>query len=413
MVHVQEALEIILNEFLPGPAEEVLLEEALGRVLAEEVLSSLNLPPLPSSAMDGYAVIAEDTRGAAKGSSVTLQLIEDLPAGKIPEKAVTKGLASRIMTGGVVPEGANAVVVVEETRLDHGRVEIFAEVEKGENVREAGEDVKEGEVVLERGRSITPACLGMLASLGRSRVRVYRRPVVAILSTGDELLEPGEELRPGKIRNSNSYSLYGLVLKSGGIPLLLGIAKDERESIHEKVREGLERGDLLLTTAGVSGGERDLVKDVMREAGVLQLFWKVAMKPGMPLAFGVFPSPESLQGKGVFGLPGNPVSCMVTFLEFVYPVLQKMLGRSPLTLPECTASMAEDYVKKPGKTHFLRGVLQREGSVPEEADLTVRTTGPQGSGILKSLVQADCLIVVPSEAARLRKGERVRVQLLP
>jgi molybdopterin molybdotransferase len=329
-----------------------------------------------------------------------LEVIEDLPAGYISAKKLEKGKAIRIMTGAPVPKGADAVIPVEETRKKNGSVLIFRAATSGENIRKSGEDVKKGDRVISEGDMIRPAEVGMLASVGRSFVSVYQRPLVAILCTGDELVDVDGDLDEVKIISSNSYTLGAQVKDCGATPLQLGIAKDRKEEIEERLRQGL-RADVLISSAGVSVGDYDFVKDVMKRLGMEMIFWKVAMRPGAPLAFG------TLGGKPVFGLPGNPVSSMISFEQFVRPSILKMTGYRKLFRPVIEAVLKEDIKKMVGKRYFIRG------SVSFEKDqYFVSTTGEQGSGILRSMVRANGLIVIPEEQERVRAGERVKVQLL-
>jgi molybdopterin molybdotransferase len=350
--------------------------------------------------MDGYAVRHEDVSGASEKKPVRLVVIEEIAAGVLPTKNVGRGQASRIMTGAPVPEGADAVIRVEDTRADGDSIQIVCPGETGENVRLRGEDIQAGHVMLAQNSVVGPAEVGLLASLGRSHVLVYQRPRVAILATGNELADFDEALTPNKIMNSNGYALAAQVLEAGGVPVNLGIAKDTREDLLDRLTQGLG-ADLLLISGGVSVGLYDFVKDVLEQLGIRMAFWKVAMKPGEPLAFG------SLQAKPVFGLPGNPVSTMVTFEQFVRPALRKMQGHTGLFRPVIEAVLMERITKKPGKTHFVRAVVRKAGDRHE-----VWTTGSQSSGVLTSMVKADGLLIFPSEASEMEEGQVVKVQLL-
>jgi len=327
-------------------------------------------------------------------------VIEDLPAGYISAKKLEKGKAIRIMTGAPVPKGADAVIPVEDTKKENGSVLIFRAVTSGENIRKSGEDVKKGNRVISKGDTLRPAEVGMLASVGRSFVSVYQRPLVAILCTGDELVDVDGDLDEVKIISSNSYTLGAQVKDCGAIPVQLGIAKDRKEEIEEKLRQGI-RADVLISSAGVSVGDYDFVKDVMKQLGMEMIFWKVAMRPGAPLAFGV------ILEKPVFGLPGNPVSSMISFEQFVRPSLLKMMGNPKLFRPVAEAVLQEDIKKMVGKRYFIRGAVSFEKN-----QYFVTTTGEQGSGILRSMVRANGLIVIPEEQEMVRAGEKVKVQLL-
>jgi len=400
MISVDEALNTILESISPLSLEKASLLEAQSRVLGEDIISGRDIPPGDNSAMDGYALRAVDTLFASRKNPVTLRVIEDLPAGRMPKKKIKAGQASRIMTGALIPEGADAVLKVEDTESIGKQVRIFTSVEPGTDIRLAGEDVRAGETVLSKGSLIRPAEIGMLSSLSRSFVYVFQKPIAAILATGDELVDVDEPVPPGKIVNSNSYALAAQVMECGGIAMQLGIAKDNREDLAVKFRAAL-RADVIISSGGVSVGDYDFVKDVMKELGSKMQFWKVAMRPGRPLAYG------TIGGKPLFGLPGNPVSSMVSFEQFVRPALLKMMGRRHLFRKSVQAILTENVSKKIGVRSFLRARVSFENG-----RYRVTTTGEQGSGILKSMVLANGLIILPEEITRARKGDTVTVQIL-
>jgi molybdopterin molybdotransferase len=409
MITVKEARGRILKSIIPLDTEKVGLLHGLDRVLASDIRAELNLPSFDNSAMDGYALRFSDTKGADEKNPKILEVIEDIPAGKMPSKKVRPGQCSRIMTGAPLPRGTDSVVMVEFTlKIEPGQgatrecISVLKEIEKGENVRCAGEDVKKGEKVLARGCLLRPPELGMLAALGQDKVEVGRRPRVGILATGDELSGFEEKLRPGKIRDSNSFILQGQIRKCGGVPLELGLARDNWQDVEKKIKIGLEKNpDTLLVLGGISVGKYDLVKDVLFSLGMKMEFWRVAMRPGKPLAFGF------IKGIPVFGLPGNPVSSTITFEEFVRPALLKMQGARDLFRPTVEAILAEGFSKKKGLRYFVRARIEMKNG-----KFFARLTGPQGSGIIHSLVLADGIIVVPEQIVRLKKGQTVSVQLL-
>jgi molybdopterin molybdotransferase len=400
MITLEAALSQILAAIQPLGLEKVSLHDALGRIIGEDIVASRPIPPKNNAAMDGYALRSQDTRGARAKKPVVLDVVEDIPAGSIPKKTVEKGQAARIMTGAPIPAGADAVLRMEDTEKDGRRVRIFVPAAAGQDIRLAGEDVQTGEKVVSRGDILRPARIGMLAALGRSFVSVHQRPLVAILATGDELVDVDEPPSPWQIVSSNSYALAAQVLDCGAMPLQLGIARDTREGLTAKLNSAL-RADLILSSGGVSVGDYDLVKDIMKEVGNRMQFWQVAMRPGKPLAFG------ALNGVPLFGLPGNPVSSMVSFEQFVRPSILKMMGHRNIFRRTVGAVLGETIDKKQGTRHFIRARVTFENG----RYLAV-TTGEQGSGILKSMVQANGLIVLPENVTTVKAGETVAVQLL-
>ncbi len=401
LTSLEDAQKIVFEAAQPLGIEKVGLIEALGRVLAEDIIAPRDNPPWDNSAMDGFAVRWEDIKQEhAISKPVELKIIEEVPAGKVATKSVGRGQAIRIMTGAPLPKGADSVVKVEETESTPDIVRIFKTVERGGNVRPQGEDVKKGECIIAKGTQIRPAEAGMLAILAKSFVPVYQQVRVAILSSGDELADLDERFDEDKIINSNSYGIAAAVQEAGAVPVLLGIARDQPAALKEKIAHGL-KADILVLSGGVSMGDYDFTKEVFKELGAEMNFWKLAIRPGQPLAFG------RIQRTLAFGLPGNPVSSMVTFEQLVRPAILKMSGHRSYGRPVLQAALQEKFSKRPDRRHFLRGILSREKGV-----LTVRTTGDQGSGILTSMVKANCLIDVPVEVERLNPGDPVNVQVL-
>lgn len=410
VLSVEAALEQILSVFRPLDAEQLPVLEALGRVLAEDVYADGDIPPHANTAMDGYAVIAADTHGASEKAPVALRVIENLAAGNVAEKRVTSGTAIRIMTGAPMPNGADAVIPFEETAPgQNGWVNLFKEMGIGSNVRYAGEDVRAGQQVLPAGTRIRPQEIGMLAALGKAEVSVIRRPRVAILATGDELVDIDEPLTPGKIRNANGHSNAAQVITAGGIPLMLGIARDNIEDLTAKIQTGLAQGaDLLLTSGGVSVGDFDVVKQVLVAEGEMT-FWRVCMKPGKPLAFGqITAKVDGVQRAApVLGMPGNPVSAMVSFELFVRPAIHKMLGITDMQRLVVDAILDDAIPTKDDRRHYVRVyAAERDG------EIHAALTGEQGSGILNSMVLANALAIIPENWTHAPAGSRVKVILL-
>ncbi len=415
MLSVEEAQARILGMFRTLESERKPLLDALGQVLAEDVVSTLDIPPLTNSAMDGYAVRYEAIAGATYDNPRELRVIGHLAAGQLPEQEVSGVNAVRIMTGAPIPSGADTVVPFEETDeyerkglgmgpLDITEIMVRTDVPRGSNLRPAGQDVQKGQMVLEKGALLRPSEIGVLASLGRDTVEVTRRPVVAVIATGDELLEPGEPPAAGKIYNSNSYSVAAAVLRYGGIPRMLGIAGDNLESMNAKLEEGLT-ADMLLTSAGVSRGDYDIVKDVLASRGEID-FWSVRMRPAKPLAFGVFPGPGGRKVPHI-GLPGNPVSALVAFEEMVRPAILKMQGRTDLGKPVVRAALEDDIVNGDERRVYARAVITRR-----DGRYYARLTGDQGSGVLTSMALANGLAICPEDVPVMKAGEEVDVQML-
>ena len=400
MLSVEEAQARVLDHFRALPPERVPVLDVLGRVLAEDVFAQGDIPPYANTAMDGYALLAADTAGATSDRPRRLRIIADLAAGYVATEQVAAGTAIRIMTGAPMPAGADSVVPFEDTAREGEWVQVRTAVHVGANVRAAGEDVRQGEMVLVRGKRLRAQEIGMLAALGYKDVAVHRRPRVAILATGDELVPIDAPLGPGKIRDANSYSNAAQVLACGGVPVMLGIARDQVSELTAMIKSGLAQNvDLFLSSGGVSVGDFDVVKQVLAAEGEIT-FWRVRMKPGKPLAFG------RIGGVPMVGLPGNPVSAMVSFELLVRPAILTMQGLTRLERPAVQAVLVDAIRDKPDRRLYLR-VRVRE----QEGEYRAYLTGEQGSGILRSMVEANGLAVVP-EGRSLAPGERVRVILL-
>jgi molybdopterin molybdotransferase len=399
VLSVEEALEQVLARVNPLGPERVELLDSLGRVLAEAVVAPADIPPWPNSSMDGYALIARDTEGTASGHPAELRVTGTIAAGSVAAQRIAPGEALRIFTGAPLPEGADSVVPQEEVEVLDGRIRVRRRISPGEFVRPRGEDIRSGETALEVGQVIGPAEVGLLAMLGRSQVLVFRRPRIAILSTGDEVVDLGGQIAPGKIRNSNTYALMAQVLEAGGEPINVGVAPDQRETIEERLRWGLS-ADVLISSAGVSVGEYDLVREALTRLGADLHLWQVAMRPGKPITFG------SVDGRPIFGLPGNPVSAMVTFELFVRPAIRKMAGHRVLHRPTIRARALSPIPNPGSRRGYLRVTVTQD---PE--GYRVRLTGNQGSAILTSMVAADGLAVVPPDTT-ISEGGVVPVILL-
>jgi len=390
------ARELILDRADLLQSESVELIDLAGRVLAEEITSPCELPRWDNSAMDGFAVCQADNQVGAQ-----LKITGYIPAGAVAgDLKVVPGCAIKIMTGAPTPQGCQAIIPIEETENNAETVTITRPFNIGDHVRVRGEDIPKDKVILTTGTVLRPAAINLLASLGFTTVKVFKRPTVAILSTGDELVEPGETVGDGQIINSNAYSIAAAVKEAGGEPILLGTARDNRESLQEKLNEGL-KAQILITSAGVSMGDRDLVCEMLQEAGVEQLFWKIDIKPGRPTAF-------SVKGeKLIFSLPGNPVSTMVTFEEFVRPALLKMQGHPHPIKETTTATLTETAKKKVGRVQFLR-VYVSNG----ENGLIATSSGDQNTGILSTMLRANAIAILPADRGQVEAGELVKIQMI-
>lgn len=418
LLTVREAQERILATLHPTAVETVRAAACAGRILAQPITANADLPPFDNSSMDGFAVLAEDVRRAAQGAPVMLEIVADIPAGAVADRPIRSGQAARIMTGAPLPEGADAVVPVEDTNFapgsgkselwgadGHGvNVQIFQPVRPGSSVRRRGDDVRAGTVLLAPGRKLQPQDAGMIASVGLAEVQVYRKPRVALFSSGDELVQPGHPLGPGQIYDSNQTVLAAMLEQHGAEVIRLGSAPDDPRQIEAMLDQAVEQQvDLIITSAGVSVGAFDYVRQVIEAHGSLN-FWRVNMRPGKPLAYG------SYSGIPLIGLPGNPVSAFVGCRVFVLPALYRLAGRSTTEPMRLKAILAEE-VESDGRESYLRAVVKAE--TPESGSRLLATlTGHQGSGNLYSLVQANALLIVPSGVKSLPSGSEVEVWFL-
>ena len=416
LLSVEEAYRQIMACFAPREVEERPILDCLGQTLAADVRSPLALPPLANSGMDGYAVRREDIAGASETAPRNLRVIGLVAAGQVSTQTVAPGTAIRIMTGAPVPAGADTVVPFEETdeigRRASGQpltdIDIQADLPLGCNVRPAGEDVQAGQLVLEAGTVVRPSEVGVMASLGLERASVIRRPLVSVLSTGDELAYLGERLDNGKIYDSNGFSVAASVLAAGGVPKVLGIARDNLEDMHRKLAEASD-SDLLVTSAGVSKGDYDVVKDVLTERGDIN-FWSVRMRPAKPLAFGMLRG-DPVNGAGrpipLMGLPGNPVSAMVAFEMFARPAIRAMLGRQRLARPTVEGVLTAPIYNTDGRRVYARVEVEKRDGV-----YYANPTGPQGSNILTSMSRANALAICPEDLPRKEAGDTVNIIML-
>ncbi|WP_165423309.1 gephyrin-like molybdotransferase Glp [Ktedonosporobacter rubrisoli] len=401
MISVEEALDRILAEIQPLNVVQAPLPEVQGLVLAQDIVAQEDIPPFANSAMDGFALQSKDSK-PHNGKLPRLRITGSIAAGYVAEHAVEEGTTMRIMTGAPVPPGADSVIQVELTSTessDSPWVEIQQEVAPGNNIRPAGEDMRRGQKVLTRGQTIGPWEIGILATLGYATVPVVRRPRVAILGTGDEVIDIHEPLQPGKIRNSNSYLLEAAVRAAGAEAHRLGVARDTVESLREKFTEAVQY-DLILTSGGVSVGDFDLVKDIMQEQGKMN-FWRINMRPGKPVAFG------QIKGIPLLGLPGNPVSSAVTFELFGRPVIRKMSGHAQLLKPQIDVTVENGVQEKAMRRHYVRAHV-----VWHNGHFIARTTGNQGSHIMTSLLNANALVIVPEGGVTIAPGAQAKAMML-
>jgi len=392
-----EAFELILDAITPiQEFEKVAIRDALGRILAEDITSQINVPTGTNSAMDGYAISRKDLPDEGIQE---LKVVGTAFAGKPYKEKLLPGECLRIMTGGIMPQGTDTVVIQENVERHNDSIKIGTDIKPGDNVRQAGEDIKIGDTVLAKGFGLTPADIGLIASLGISEVNVIRKLKVAFFSTGDELRSIGEELKDGHIYDSNRYTLHGMLTRFGADIIDMGVIRDVREDLQQGFEEAAKSADVLITSGGVSVGEADYVKEILENVGTVD-FWKVAMKPGRPLAYG------KIKDTIFFGLPGNPVSVMVTFYQFVQPALRYLMGEQQIEPVTVKVPCKSKLKKRPGRIEYQRGILEKD----ESGELIVSKTGAQGSGILRSMSQANCFIILPMDSGDVEPGSLVDVQ---
>jgi len=398
-ISFNDALKIILENTPPLSVEKIFIDNSLDRVIAEDVYSPYNIPYYDNSAMDGYAVKFSDTIKASETTPVKLKIVNEIPAGKIDKISIQKGEAVKIMTGGIVPKGANAIARKEITKEENGYVHIFQPLTYEKDIRKAGEDVKKESLIIKKNNKITPATMGMLAAMGKSYVKVYRKPIISVLITGDEILDIDSVYVPGKIRNSNGFTLLGLLKQLNITPILSEIIKDNKVTLMNKIEESLN-SDIIISTGGVSMGDYDFVKDIVPQIGFEPVFWRVKVKPGKPLFF------AKQNNILYFGIPGNPVSTMTTFYNFILPCINKMNNSANLEIPTVKAIITEDIKRKDLRTEFIRGILFQKNN-----HFYVKTTGAQGSGILTSMLHGNCFIFIEESRETINAGDTVTVKI--
>lgn len=399
-VALEEAQRIMLDTAAVTETEDIDLMDSVNRVLAEDIYAGIDLPPFDRSPLDGYALRSDDTKNSTKTNPARLQIIAEVAAGYTTGKKLEPGTAIKVLTGAPIPSGADVVIKYEDTVEANGEVLIFAPLKENSNLVWAGEDVKKGEKLIEKGTVVTYGEIGMIAAQGKPTIKVYKKPEVAIISTGDELAEVGETLGPGKIYNSNLYAIGAAVISSGGIPVLMGVVPDRISDSMEKISAALNRADIVLTTGGVSVGDYDVIKDVFKNIGAEILYWRVAMKPGSPAVF------ARRGGKLLIGLSGNPAAAVITYQLMVKPLIYKTSGRKNYMLQRITAIMEDKFTKRCSQRRFLRASLFfKEGKV------FASLTGKQSNGVMKSIMGCNAFVeIMPGDS--IKEGDTVNVILL-
>ncbi|SMC37943.1 gephyrin-like molybdotransferase Glp [Sporomusa malonica] len=400
-ISLEEAQSSLLELVQPVKQSQVSLFDAVGRVLCRDIQSGVNLPTFNKSPLDGYALQAKDTEQAELSNPVILEVIEEVRAGFMPENKVISGSTIKVMTGAPIPEGANEIVKYEDVKREGNFIKLFYPLTPGKNVIQAGEDVLQGETIAQRGTLLTPPLVGLLAAIGVAEVPVYEKVKIAILSTGDELLDPSKELLPGKIYNSNLHSLGAFCSQLGAEPISMGIVPDEKDAIVERITQALKESDLVITTGGVSVGDYDVVPDALKQIGADKIFWKVDMKPGSPVIA------AKQNNKLIIGLSGNPAAALITFDLIVVPLIKKMMGLEKQFPAKIFAILTENFNKPSQQRRFLRAKVQRNNEVNY-----VKLTGEQSNGVLKSMIDCNALIDVPAGSGPLIAGQEVSAVVL-
>lgn len=400
-ITIEEAKAILLREKMAPRIEKKSILDSLNLILAQDIVSNVNIPQFDRSPLDGYILRAEDTLGASKENPMVLEVIDSIHAGHVSQKTIGKNQAIRIMTGSKIPEGGDVVIRYEATEFTDKEVKLFEELKSGSNIVRTGEDVEIGQVVLKSGCKIGPAELGIMASLGKTIVDVYRPAKVAIIATGDELIDVDEELRDGKIRNSNSYTIYGLVKNLGGEPSIFKLCDDGIEDIKNSLAEALETNDMVITTGGVSVGDYDLVKDAFQELGGEVLFWRVQMKPGTPIAVGKY------KGKLMFGLSGNPAAAYMNFENLVRDSILHFMGHSDTDFVRVESTLESDFTKVGGQDRYLRGYTYKK-----DGEYFTRLPDKHSSGVLSSMSGQNSIFLIPKHEGPYKKGDKIEVRML-
>ena len=400
-VSLEEAQTLLLDLVHPVKECQVSLWEAAGRIVCQDIQSSINLPPFDKSPLDGYALQAEDTKQASPSRPAILEVVEEVRAGYVPQNKVTPGTAIKVMTGAPIPEGADVVIKYEDVRREKNALKLFYPLAAGSNLIQAGEDVVQGETIAGKGALLTPPLVGLLAAVGVASVPVFEKVKIAIVSTGDELLDPSEALRPGKIYNSNLHGLSAACLQLGTEPVAMGVVADEKEAVASRIGQALAAADLVITTGGVSVGDFDVVPETLQRMGAHCLFWKIDMKPGSPLIAAIH------NHKLIIGLSGNPAAAFITFDLIVVPLIRKMMGYNKYLAPKISALLADNFTKASDQRRFLRAKIKKNNGVPY-----AKLTGQQSNGVLKSMVGCNALIDVPAGSGPLKAGQEVSAVMI-